>query len=437
MVSIKDLSKPIPDPDDNGVIRDPSNDGDYGTWLGRVKDCKIKPVTKHDFFEIVNFATRMNLSDLVIQTGKPIFVNHHGELTAITRPLGRNEVQEIMLWCTNREKITFDLESGQDYDTAFTVPDLKERDKWGRPRQHRFRLNITACSYDGGIGYQLVSRYISPKIPTVASVRLEPEIVREATPSQGGVVLLGEVGSGKTSTAAALMTEVAAGRTPIRGSVLTYESPIEFDYEALPSAHVIFSQSDIPINLPSFSRGSRNSVRRKPALVNLGELRDRDTIEAATEMMTTGVICISTAHANCVAVGFRRLVQKFPENLQAQAFYGLVANIHMLVNQRLVRHKDWTWENPKMICLREWQVMTDEVRSQIEAAGPERHGRVLQSILCAPNNQHGQSMLVTVRKFFRAGEITEDVAHRVLIAYGYHTSALTSDDEYMPVVIEE
>ncbi|WP_061500861.1 ATPase, T2SS/T4P/T4SS family [Acetobacter malorum] len=400
------------------------NDGGYGTWLGPVSDCGERPLGRNDFFYICNFAVRMPLSDLIIQTGKPIFVSHHGTMTAITRPVGLSDVERILEWATMSQNSVFRLRSGNDIDGAFSIPDLAVADEWGQPVRHRFRLNVTCCLYNGATGYQLVMRYINPVIPSVESVALEPEIMAEMTPKQGGVILLGEVGSGKSSTLAAGLREVAAGRTPIRGNVVTYESPIEYDFESLSSAVVTFAQTEVPINLPTFSHGSRNSLRRKPGLVMLGELRDSETIESATELMVTGVPLLGTAHSNSVAVAYSRMVQKFPTNLQSQAFYSLVANIHMFVSQRLVPHREWTREKPKMVCLREWQVMTDDIRARLETAGPERHIGELRRIMNDPGNATGRSMLTTIRRHFAEGSLSVETAHQMLLTYGYHVRDL-------------
>lgn len=402
------------------------NDGGYGSWKGRVADCGLRPHSKADFFLICNYVVRQNLSDLVIQSGKPILSSHHGAMLAITRVLGQADVERIIGIVTGRESALFHLNGGNDLDDAFSIPDIEKKDDFGEAVRHRFRLNITPVMFNGGTGFQLVMRYISTELPTKDSVDLETEILANATPQQGGVVFLGEVGSGKTSTIAAVMGEILQGNSHITGNLVTYESPIEFDFENIPSPVCICAQTEVPTFLPTFSHAARNSLRRKPALVMLGELRDNETIEAASELMTTGVPMLSTAHANNVSVGFSRLIQKFPTNLQTQAFFHLVANIHMFVAQRLVRHREWTIEHPKMVCLREWRVMTHDIRIKVEAAGPERHVRVLRDILneTAPDDPNGRSMLTSIRRHYKDGALSLETTHRMLLTYGYHLNDL-------------
>ena len=393
----------------------------YYPWLGPVNDCGIRIETRQDFIGMVNFAVRQKLSDLTIQVGRPVFVGWHNNLTAITRPLKKHTVEEIMAWVTQRESIVSHLQGGNDFDHAFNVPDLSELDDWGQPRLHRFRLNVTSCYYEGDIGFQLVMRFIASEPPTIEQSGLEPEILAEATPGSGMVVFLGEVGSGKTHTLGSVLRYTIEGHTLIRGNIITYESPIETVFGGLPSAVCTIVQEEIGLHLHSFAAGVVNSLRRKPGLLMVGEMRDAATIGAGVEAANLGIPVLTTAHANKVSVGIRRMVQRFPADRQTQAFFDIVATTHMLVSQRLVDHADG---DGKKICLREWQVITDDVRRELEAVGPEKHARRLQEIIDTPNNPTGRSMRETVLRRFKAGEITREVARRVLLLYSYHTAVL-------------
>ena len=115
------------------------------------------------------------------------------------------------------------------------------------------------------------------------------------------MVIAGETGSGKTTTLAALMRRVLEEPTPIHGNLITYEAPIEFVFEAIDSSTSTVMQHEIGLHLPSFAAGVRNSLRRKPALLLVGELRDMETIMASVEAANTGHPIYTTTHANDVA----------------------------------------------------------------------------------------------------------------------------------------
>ncbi|GBQ77254.1 Tfp pilus assembly protein PilU [Acetobacter malorum DSM 14337] len=400
----------------------------YGTWRGEVEDCGLRPDSRENWQRIVNKAVRMPMSDLLFETGKPVFVKHHSRLTAITRPLSKSHVENIIGWITKTNSVVFELNGGQDHDSGFTISDIERQDDYGVALRHRFRLNLTPVLFEGGIGFQGIARYFNPIVPTCESIGLEPEIIEYATPEQGGVGFLGPVGSGKSSSGAAVIRHVLEGKTNIRGHIATYEAPIEYEFDLIESNCCTITQVEIPVNLPTFGRGARNSLRRATNGVMVQEMRDRETIEAATELMATGCPLWTTGHANKVAVAFARFMQKFPENLQAQAFYGLIANMRLFVSQRLVRHKLWTPENPKMTCLREWQAIDDDLRVKLEEAGPEKHVRVLQQFIDAGDLKQdvraSRSMRKTIRMKYQAGEISEETGHQMLITYGYHARDL-------------
>ena len=149
-------------------------------------------------------------------------------------------------------------------------------DRWGVSLRHRFRhnatsLGITKATWDSSLS-TATSR---PSRRRSEDAGLEPELLAEATPGSGMVAVLGETGSGKSHTLASILRHVMEGRTHVRGNLLTYEAPIEFVFEDIPSAVCIIQQHEIGLHLPDFaSAGVRNSLRRKPGLVMIGELRD-------------------------------------------------------------------------------------------------------------------------------------------------------------------
>ena len=328
-------------------------------------------------------------------------------------------MERVAVELTGVDSIMSKLYAGRDFDHAFHIPDDCSRDAHDEPIKHRFRLNLTPNHYEGDVGLQGVCRYIPSSPPTVTEVGVEAEIVAESTPAQGAVIVAGETGSGKTTTFAALIRRVLEGDTPIEGNVVTYEAPIEFVFEGVPSPTCTVSQHEIGVHLPDFASGVRNALRRKPGLIVVGELRDMETIMAAVEAANTGHPLYTTTHANSVALVLRRLSLKFPADLQVQGFHDVLATMHMIVSQVLV---------PKLgggrTCLREWQLVTDEVRREVEREGMERSPGTMQAII--RRNEGGRSMDRSVRLAIEAGLIDTQTASRVLQRYGYRHDVLAA-----------
>lgn len=393
-------------------------DPTYGTWTGPIKPSGIRLETKEDLVALLNQAVRERISDLFIQTGRPVLVSHHGEMIGITTPIKKSVLENVMRWITNQDSVVARLQAGNDFDSAFSIDDLDLTDDDGFAIKHRFRLNLTSNYYDGDLGYQGSLRYIPSTPPTFATVELEEEIIPHLDSGMGAVIFAGETGSGKTSTIAASIVNVLEGNTRMKGNILTYEAPIEFTFDNIPSSTCIISQQEIGLHLPSFAAGVRNSLRRKPGLIMIGELRDAETIVASVEAANNGHPIYTTTHANSTDLTFKRLFEKFPSDHQSQAFYSVLATTNMIVAQRLVPRKA---DPEKYICLREWIVITNDVRRILEEAGPEKYDRVMRKMLDDDAiGVYGRSIKKTVKMKWREGLISDDTALWVLRNFGYH-----------------
>ncbi|SEP49166.1 defect in organelle trafficking protein DotB [Methylobacterium sp. ap11] len=391
-------------------------------WTGAT-NYPDEPITVHGREEVTRLlvhAVSIGASDVIFQSGRPVLASVHGHLCALTQVwLQPTTLARISAELTTTDSIMSKLYSGQDFDRAITVLEQDRGDRHAEPIKHRFRINVTAGYYEGDVGVQIVCRHIPAEPPTVAALGVEPEIVAESTPAQGAVIVAGETGSGKTTKIAALMRRILEEDTPIHGNILTYEAPIEFVFETVPSATCTIMQHEIGLHLPSFAAGVRNSLRRKPGLIMVGELRDMDTVLASVEAAQTGHPIYTTTHANDVAHILRRLTLKFPADLQVQAFHDVLSSTHMLVSQLLV---------PKVgggrVCLREWQVLTDQVRREVARIGMAEAVETLRAII--GRGEDGRSMKVTVKKALDAGVIDLATARRVLDRYGYRDARLAA-----------
>ncbi|BCM88015.1 type IV pilus twitching motility protein PilT [Methylobacterium indicum] len=391
-------------------------------WTGAT-NYPDEPITVHGREEVTRLlvhAVSIGASDVIFQSGRPVLASVHGHLCALTQVwLQPTTLARISAELTTTDSIMSKLYSGHDFDRAITVLEQDRGDRHAEPIKHRFRINVTAGYYEGDVGVQIVCRHIPAEPPTVAALGVEPEIVAESTPAQGAVIVAGETGSGKTTKIAALMRRILEEDTPIHGNILTYEAPIEFVFETVPSSTCTIMQHEIGLHLPSFAAGVRNSLRRKPGLIMVGELRDMDTVLASVEAAQTGHPIYTTTHANDVAHVLRRLTLKFPADLQVQAFHDVLSSTHMLVSQLLV---------PKVgggrVCLREWQVLTDQVRREVARFGMAEAVETLRTII--GRGEDGRSMKVTVKNALDRGLIDVRTANRVLDRYGYRDARLAA-----------
>lgn len=339
---------------------------------------------------LLMFCAKHDASDITIQTDEPIYAEVYGQLYRVTRrPLSNNEVGEIVnqMYGANG---TAQILSGQDIDTQYEIrPNRYER--------FRFRINATGCLVEGHQGMQITARTIPNEPPDLNSLYLPDAILESYAPRQGIVYVTGPTGSGKSTLLAAMIKEIVKNPDGNR-KVVTYESPIEFVFDAVKKPTSIVSQAEIPRNLPTFAAGVRNALRRKPGLILVGESRDQETIAAAIEAAMTGHPVYTTLHSNGVAETVRRLVTSFPYEERHGRTIDIIETIRLVVWQRLVPTVDG-----KRVALREFLVFDEKVRDFLLESNLEEATANTRKMLL----EQGQTMDVDAKKYFDEGRISE------------------------------
>ena len=137
----------------------------------------------------------------------------------------------------------------------------------------------------------------------------------------GIVLVTGPTGSGKTTTLYSALSEIKSEDTKI----ITTEDPIEYQLEGINQIQV---QHKVGL---TFAACLRAILRHDPDVVLVGEIRDLETAENATQASLTGHLVFSTLHTNDAAGAFMRLCDMGVEPfLVSSTVEGIMA-------QRLVR----------------------------------------------------------------------------------------------------
>lgn len=205
------------------------------------------------------------------------------------------------------------------------------------------------CSFSfhqAGIGYARVSafikagaphltmRYLPEKIPSFEELNVPSEtMVQLASLHRGLVLVTGMTGSGKTTTAAALVDWINSHRM---AHILTIENPVEYVHRNKKS---IISQRSLGLDVNSFNEGVRGALRHDPDVIVIGEMRDPDTIRAAINAAATGHLVISTLHANSASEVVNRIVSFFDPIERDLVKLQLRDCMQCVICQRLVPRK--------------------------------------------------------------------------------------------------
>ncbi|OQX66121.1 MAG: type II secretion system protein GspE [Desulfococcus sp. 4484_242] len=140
--------------------------------------------------------------------------------------------------------------------------------------------------------------------------------------SPHGIILVtGPTGSGKTTTLYAALSSI--NTTDI--NIITIEDPIEYQLDGIGQIQV-----NPKIDL-TFAKGLRSIVRQDPDVILVGEIRDRETAEIATQSALTGHLVFSTLHTNDSASAITRLI-----DMGIEPFL-VTSSVTAILAQRLVR----------------------------------------------------------------------------------------------------
>ncbi|HEX8454266.1 MAG TPA: PilT/PilU family type 4a pilus ATPase [Longimicrobium sp.] len=318
----------------------------------------VEPIAGGDFQQavgrIIATAVQRGASDLHIKAGDVFRARIHGALVPLTKQrLSPEQTRAIALQLIPRDRDRAQIDELNDYDCS-----------WGIPGVGRFRVNILRQRGS----FMIVMRVIPFEIPTFEGLGLPPVLEKITANERGLVLVTGVTGSGKSSTQAAMIGHM---NQHMRRHVVTLENPIEFLHRDL---NCSITQRDVGIDTDSFRVGLRAALRQDPDVIQIGEMRDAETIDIALKAAETGHLVISTVHTRDAASTISRLVATFPPEEQQMARLRLAESLQAVVSQRLLPAKD----GKGRVLAAEVMVVTGTIRDCI--ADPERVEEIREHI---------------------------------------------------------
>jgi twitching motility protein PilT len=148
--------------------------------------------------------------------------------------------------------------------------------------------------------------------------------------AQGLILLAGVTGSGKSTTIAAMLQYVNERK---KAHIVTLEDPIEYIFT---DDQCTINQREIGIDCANFNEALRALVRENPDIVLVGEMRDKETFEAAVRAAETGHLVFGTIHASSAWQTLGRILELFPQNERDQIRKLLAFNLRGIIYQKLL-----------------------------------------------------------------------------------------------------
>ncbi|MBS1140679.1 MAG: Pilus retraction protein PilT [Proteobacteria bacterium] len=258
-------------------------------------------------------------SDIFISAGAPIHIKIQGN----TIPVNQQVMLPDMI-----EKIAYELMSPDQIKTFEASMEMNL--SFGVPNVGNFRVNIFRQRGSTSI----VIRFILGNIPAMDELGL-PNILGELIMEKRGLILIvGATGSGKSTTLASMLDHRNANRS---GHILTVEDPIEFLFKHKKS---IVNQREIGMDTMDWQAALKNAMRQAPDCILIGEIRDKETMQAAIAYAQTGHLCLATLHANNSYHALNRIISFFPLENRPALFLDLSVALRAIISQRLVKKPD-------------------------------------------------------------------------------------------------
>jgi twitching motility protein PilU len=269
-----------------------------------------------DLTHFLKIMKEKNGSDMFLSTGAPINIKVEGVL----QPLGRTALPNGLV-----KKIAYSIMSEGE------VPKFEKENEMNLAISlagvGRFRVNVFKQRNE----VSMVIRTIKTEIPTIQELKMPKLLDTLILDKRGLILVAGATGSGKSTTMASMINHRNEKMT---GHILTVEDPIEFMHRHKKS---IVNQREIGTDTFGYAPALKSALREAPDVILIGEIRDRDTMEAAISFAETGHLCLATIHANNSDQAIERVLNFFPSDSHKNVLLNLALNIKAIISQRLVK----------------------------------------------------------------------------------------------------
>ncbi|MEA3502973.1 MAG: PilT/PilU family type 4a pilus ATPase [Actinomycetota bacterium] len=269
--------------------------------------------------ELLEKLTAVGGSDLHLKIGSPPAfridgVVHRSELAEVAPGDTVRYLDEI---ATDRASEA--LESSGEADFAI-----------GRSGLGRFRVSV--FRQRGSL--TLVLRTVGTVAGGFEALGL-PAVVEQLADERPGLLLItGPSGSGRTTTAAAVVEYINATR---KNSIVTIEDPIE---SLFPDNQSLVSQREVGLDTASFASGVQAAMRNDTDVMFVGDLPDRDTVAAALRASETGHLVIAILPTFDGLETINRIVESFEPYQRHQVRQILSTTLKGIISQQLIPRAD-------------------------------------------------------------------------------------------------
>lgn len=271
------------------------------------------------FDKLFQLMAEKQASDIFISAGAPI----HIKIQGVVMPVNQQIMEPAVI-----QRMAREIATPEQIDTFERSKELNL--SFGRRDLGNFRINM--FWQRGSIA--IVVRFIQGEIPPLASLGMPSVLGDIITDKRGLILVVGSTGSGKSTTIAAMLDH---RNKTTSGHILTLEDPIEYLFRHKKS---VVNQREVGFDTLDWNIALKNAMRQAPDCILIGEIRDRETMQAAIAYAQTGHLCVATLHANNAYHALNRISNFFPLDNRPLLYLDLAVALRCVISQRLVKRPD-------------------------------------------------------------------------------------------------
>lgn len=281
--------------------------------------------------DILIFCTENKCSDLYLKIGKKPYISRYGLLYCVpTYELTNKVWQDWAKYAiTSENNAKYVREKMLDFSYSVVNKDNEE---------YRYRVSAGFSLSKNIASFRMISKEI-PSFDSISFPKNVKSILKQISEKRSKITMFcGVTGCGKTTTMAACINDFSKKDGPFKNSVIiTLEDPIEYIYESTPYSNII--QKELGVDFMKFSYGVKQALREHPNFINVGETRDKETINTLVEAARTGHAVFTSFHSSNVSDTISRLYNYLINDNQ-EIMYDLIINMNIIICQRLIPNKD-------------------------------------------------------------------------------------------------
>ncbi len=330
--------------------------------------------------ELLELGVNSKASDWHLREGSPAVIRIASELVDTDFITDHESMQELirtMMAPGMEEK----LNTNGDLDLSYVEDGIG-----------RFRVNIHRQKGVFGIAM----RHVRSDVRSFTDLGLPDTLKKIAAEERGIVIVSGTTGSGKSTTLAAVIQSINMN---MRKHIVTIEDPIEYEFADNKS---IIEQREVGLDTVTFQSALVHVLRQDPDVIMIGEMRDRESFDAALQASDTGHLVLTTLHATNAHQAVTRILDFYQFEEQNSIRSALATNLKAVVCQRLLPRAYGGGVIPAV----EIMINTPMVRKLLESNKLEKLSMAVE----AGKEDHMQSFNQSLLKLVNEGLVTEEDA---------------------------